>query len=322
MSSQKTSTATQKKTNVTKAAAAPKKAVGSNAPAKVATPSKKAPAKKAEKSEEISSKESKEQKKEDDDHVDTGEAESMKEAEQLELEDSAESIAEGIVSMSIGDKKTAEVVDVEKYINDLITRKRDEGKRLREEIQMLRDMKVVINKRERDMKKTKKKGSTTKNGVQKKPSGFHAPTRISDEMCDFLGLERGTEIPRTKVTTLMHKYISDNNLKDENDKRFINPDDALDKLTGGPEMRLQTMKARKAELDAIAAAHPEDGSDAKKDKDAKARNCKVTERLANFNMQSHLTRHFFKAEKKKASSSPVEKKEEEPVSEQAATVSA
>lgn len=64
----------------------------------------------------------------------------------------------------------------------------------------------------------------------RKPSGFAKPSPLSDEMTTFLGLEQGVEIARNEVTKLINKYIVDNSLRDESDKRKILPDDKLTKL--------------------------------------------------------------------------------------------
>ena len=73
----------------------------------------------------------------------------------------------------------------------------------------------------------------------RKPSGFAKPSPLSDEMTTFLGLDQGVEIARNEVTKLINKYIVDNNLRNESDKRKILPDDKLTKLlnlTGDEEL--------------------------------------------------------------------------------------
>ena len=64
----------------------------------------------------------------------------------------------------------------------------------------------------------------------RKPSGFAKPSPLSDEMAEFLGLDKGVEIARNEVTKLINKYIVDNNLREEADKRKILPDQKLSKL--------------------------------------------------------------------------------------------
>ena len=72
-------------------------------------------------------------------------------------------------------------------------------------------------------KKTRKSTNTTKRA----PSGFAKPTYLSDEICEFLNIEKGTMLPRTEVTRMINQYIKTNNLQFEKDRRRIIPDQAL-----------------------------------------------------------------------------------------------
>ena len=49
-------------------------------------------------------------------------------------------------------------------------------------------------------------------------------------MTEFLGLEKDVEIARNEVTKLINKYIVENDLRNEQDKRKILPDAKLSKL--------------------------------------------------------------------------------------------
>lgn len=59
------------------------------------------------------------------------------------------------------------------------------------------------------------------------PSGFTKPVKLSDSLCDFMGVAHGTTLPRTNVTKYINEYIKTNNLQDPSDKRHILPDDKL-----------------------------------------------------------------------------------------------
>ena len=63
--------------------------------------------------------------------------------------------------------------------------------------------------------------------TKRSPSGFAKPTRLSDELCDFLGVDKGSSLARTMVTKHINEYIKTNNLQDVSDKRHINPDGKL-----------------------------------------------------------------------------------------------
>ena len=63
--------------------------------------------------------------------------------------------------------------------------------------------------------------------VKRGPSIFEIPTKVSDELCKFLGKPNGTLISRSNVTKEVNNYLKANNLKN---KHNINPDPALRKL--------------------------------------------------------------------------------------------
>jgi chromatin remodeling complex protein RSC6 len=78
-------------------------------------------------------------------------------------------------------------------------------------------------------KQTKKIKDPSK---ERSPHGFARPTHISDELCDFMGLERNTMISRISVTNFLIDYIKKNNLQNPSNRRIILPDDKLSKIFG------------------------------------------------------------------------------------------
>lgn len=76
-------------------------------------------------------------------------------------------------------------------------------------------------------KQSKKKRSSN---TKRSPSGFAKPSRISSELCAFLGKPEGTEMARTEVTRLLTQYIKTNSLQDPQNKRKIVPDAQLTSL--------------------------------------------------------------------------------------------
>ena len=69
----------------------------------------------------------------------------------------------------------------------------------------------------------------TKRTTNKTASGFAKPTKISSELCKFMGKEEGTEIARTDVTKYIIAYIKENKL---GQSKNIKPDEKLQKLLG------------------------------------------------------------------------------------------
>jgi chromatin remodeling complex protein RSC6 len=59
------------------------------------------------------------------------------------------------------------------------------------------------------------------------PSGFVAPTLISDQLAQFLGVPLGTRTTRVDVSREINKYIRDKGLQDRENHRKINPDENL-----------------------------------------------------------------------------------------------
>lgn len=91
--------------------------------------------------------------------------------------------------------------------------------------------------------------------TKRAPSGFAKPTALSDQLCEFLGLPKGSSLARTEVTRIINQYVKTHSLQDKEDKRKINPDQKLKSI--------MTMK---------------DG-----------------DKLTYFNLQSYIKHHFVKA---------------------------
>ena len=73
-------------------------------------------------------------------------------------------------------------------------------------------------------KKTKTKRKSDPN---REPSGFAKPSLISDELCKFLNLPKGSQMARTAVTQEVNKYIKAHNLQNPENKKKIKPDKTL-----------------------------------------------------------------------------------------------
>lgn len=93
------------------------------------------------------------------------------------------------------------------------------------------DFKTLEKVVAREMKNAQKLSSKKRrNNGNRKPSGFIKPTRISDELAEFLGKTVGTEMARTEVSKEINTYIQTHGLQDKANGRKINPDAKLTKL--------------------------------------------------------------------------------------------
>ena len=70
------------------------------------------------------------------------------------------------------------------------------------------------------------------NRAKRKPSGFAIPTLINDKLSDFMGVDKNSMVTRTIVTKKITRYIKENNLSKQENKRFFVPDDTLQSLLG------------------------------------------------------------------------------------------
>jgi chromatin remodeling complex protein RSC6 len=74
----------------------------------------------------------------------------------------------------------------------------------------------------------------------RKPCGFMLPVPISPELCRFLNIPEGSQVPRTEVTKYLIHYIDEHQLIDPERKTIVVPDDALSALLG-PDVDAETL---------------------------------------------------------------------------------
>jgi upstream activation factor subunit UAF30 len=120
------------------------------------------------------------------------------------------------------------------------------------------EFRLLEKKWSRELKTAQKSQAKRKRkSGNRQPSGFVKPTKISDELANFLEKPVGSEMARTDVTREINKYIRSQNLQDKDNGRKINPDAKLQSL----------LKIKK------------------------------TDELTYFNLQRYMSPHFFKTEK-------------------------
>lgn len=66
--------------------------------------------------------------------------------------------------------------------------------------------------------------------AKKSPSGFAKPCKISDTLCDFIGVEHGTEKSRTEITRFINNYVKEHNLNNPSNRREFFPDAKLNSI--------------------------------------------------------------------------------------------
>ena len=130
-------------------------------------------------------------------------------------------------SVVSGDASGAEVAPVKDNAVSVIIEKVNNLFASFKEVQnLLKVLSKDYEKQQKIIEKAQKKRQNAKNS----PSGFAKPNKISDELCDFIGVPHGTEKSRTDITRFINSYVKEHNLNKPENKRFILPDDKLKKI--------------------------------------------------------------------------------------------
>jgi chromatin remodeling complex protein RSC6 len=93
-------------------------------------------------------------------------------------------------------------------------------------------LRVVEKSLKKEFKQLKKDADKNKNKGNKKPSGFATPSKITNELCEFMNAENGSKIARTVVTKTLIEYIKKNKLENNENSQIIHPDQKLKTLLG------------------------------------------------------------------------------------------
>lgn len=83
---------------------------------------------------------------------------------------------------------------------------------------------------ESQLKKEQKQANKPKK--ERKACGFAVAVAVSDAMCEFMEVEKGTLIARTDITKKLNAYIKANTLENPENRQQILPDEKLWKILG------------------------------------------------------------------------------------------
>tara|TARA_A100001015_G_scaffold32772_1_gene36351 strand:- start:17 stop:454 length:438 start_codon:yes stop_codon:yes gene_type:complete len=88
------------------------------------------------------------------------------------------------------------------------------------------DLRKDFEKKYKDIEKRKNKNHN------RKPSGFAKPSKISEDLANFMNKDKQELVARTEATRYIIEYIRKSDLQNKNDRRKIEADENLKKLLG------------------------------------------------------------------------------------------
>jgi upstream activation factor subunit UAF30 len=106
------------------------------------------------------------------------------------------------------------------------------------QINDMREMFSILDKKAKKLshavdmviKKEQKTGAKVKK--ERKPCGFAVSSKVSPEMCEFMGRKEGELISRIEITKYLNKYIKEKDLENPENRQNIVPDENLWKILG------------------------------------------------------------------------------------------
>lgn len=123
-----------------------------------------------------------------------------------------------------------QLIEVQK-LKTLIDTQSQQMDVLKTSLKTLLNSNGVLSKQVKRLEAKLTKGNN-KAKINRKPHGFARPTEVSEDLCLFMGKEKGSLVSRTDVTKSIIKYIADNKLQNPANKRQILPDETLLNLFG------------------------------------------------------------------------------------------
>lgn len=128
------------------------------------------------------------------------------------------------IKSEVEETETETIVE-ENLFEDLLSKVQSMSVEMRSIISIVKNLQKENNKLKKIANKKKAKKSTGE-----KKSGFSIPVKITNELADFLNVERESFVTRQQVTKMLTTYIKENKLYSEEDKRMIRPNEALIKI--------------------------------------------------------------------------------------------
>jgi chromatin remodeling complex protein RSC6 len=147
-------------------------------------------------------------------------------AKQVSVKTPAEVVETPVATGPVAVEGEKEEVPVENVLHVLVE-KIGTLTALNKEIQTV--LKQVVKEYEK-VKKVVDKMQMKREKSRKSPSGFAKPNKISNELCDFIGVPHGTEKSRTDITRYINNYVKEHNLNKPTNRRIILPDEKLKKI--------------------------------------------------------------------------------------------
>jgi chromatin remodeling complex protein RSC6 len=123
-------------------------------------------------------------------------------------------------------------------VHELLTSARENAHQLselaRQQENRIRQLEKMVAKLEKEAGKRKRRANS---GAKKgeTPKGFNKKYQVSDSLCSFLGMDKGSQMTRLEIVGRVRQYANDNNLKDPKNGRVIIPDAKLTKLFNVPK---------------------------------------------------------------------------------------
>ena len=149
------------------------------------------------------------------------------------------------VATAVVDAVAVEVKSVEQEIAALVTLHqtlRDQAVSAIKTLQRLQKrVAKEVKEAGRRRRRSKKEGE---DGVvkEKRPTIFTTPVTLKDELCNFLGKSKGSQMTPADVTRAFSAYVDSHKLKDAEKGHTIHPDAAMRKVLGVKEEETLTYR--------------------------------------------------------------------------------